>query len=270
VSNFEDIINPNKILCVNNIVDKRIFEKFSHCEISIINLEGLNSSFFLEHFLNLTKLYPNIKIYDYNLININILNRHNVTNTEFLEYKYNEEEVNYLKELYKTEKIYDFGFIFYNKTNIYDERRNHIIQLLKNKGYTVNIASGFGIERDIELSKCKIILNIHGKPGQSDVESRIFEHLRCNRLLYAGFNVLSEISYLDEEFGNRYTNLKFIKYDDFEKITRENIEKFSFNNIEFDKKRINEYYISNEKLNLKNSDCDDYITNKTVNIFNIW
>ena len=270
ISNFEDIINPNKILCVNNIFDKRIFEKFSNCEISIINLEGLNSSLFLEELSNQTKLYPNIKIYDYSKININILKSHNITNTEFLEYKYNEEEVNYLKELNKTEKIYDFGFIFYNKTNIYDERRNHIIQLLRNKGYTINIASGFDTERDIELSKCKIILNIHGKPGQSDVESRIFEHLRCNRLLYAGFNVLSEISYLDEEFGNRYTNLKFLKYDDFEKITRENIEKFTFNNIEFDKKKINEYYITNETLTLKNSDCRDYITNKTVNIFNIW
>jgi hypothetical protein len=64
---------------------------------------------------------------------------------------------------------------------------------------------------------------------------------------------------LDEEFGNRYTNLKFIKYDDFEKITRENIENFSFNNIEFDKKNLNKYYTDNSKFNNLNNNSNLWI-----------
>ena len=50
---------------------------------------------------------------------------------------------------------------------------------------------------------------------------KIFEHIRCNRLLYAGFKILSEESYcLDTAFINSFSNLKLIKYDDFFNINR--------------------------------------------------
>ena len=46
--------------------------------------------------------------------------------------------------------------------------------------------------------------------------SNIFEHIRCDRLLESGFNILSESNYeLDKEFANKYSNLKQISYDDF-------------------------------------------------------
>jgi beta-1,4-mannosyl-glycoprotein beta-1,4-N-acetylglucosaminyltransferase len=48
------------------------------------------------------------------------------------------------------------------------------------------------------------------------VKSDIFEHIRCDRLLEAGFNILSETSYeLDPAFVNKYPNLKQINYQDF-------------------------------------------------------
>ena len=44
----------------------------------------------------------------------------------------------------------------------------------------------------------------------------MFEHIRCDRLLEAGFNVLSETSYkLDQSFIDKYKNLTIIHYDDF-------------------------------------------------------
>ena len=46
--------------------------------------------------------------------------------------------------------------------------------------------------------------------------SNIFEHIRCDRLLNAGFTILSEDSYnLDIQFITKFPNLKQIKYDDF-------------------------------------------------------
>ena len=58
-------------------------------------------------------------------------------------------------------------------------RRRNIVDFLKNNGFTVNLIAGYGDDRDIELSKCKFILNIHGqindKPHPSQDEcSNIF------------------------------------------------------------------------------------------------
>ena len=95
------------------------------------------------------------------------------------------------------------------------------MEFLTSKGYTINLISGYGEDRDEELGKCKIILNPHGQINENpnptpDECSNIFEHIRCDRLLEAGFTILSETSYeLDKEFVNKYPNLKQISYDDF-------------------------------------------------------
>ena len=212
VTNKNEIhrINPIKILCVNSIFDKTIFDNFKNVEISILNIDSLFIPCFLHYILHMTILYPNIKIYDYSMSNIDVLNKNKFFNTTLLEYVCYKDENLYLKELNKQPKIYDFGIIAYE----YDRdlntcpRRKCIVEKLRNNGFTVNIASGFGSERDIELSKCKIILNIHGKI--SYIETRTFEHLRCNRLLYAGFNILSELSYIHKDFVLEHPNLKFI------------------------------------------------------------
>ena len=44
----------------------------------------------------------------------------------------------------------------------------------------------------------------------------IFEHIRCDRLLAAGFNILSEgCNRLSIDFIQKYPNLKLIDYDEF-------------------------------------------------------
>jgi GR25 family glycosyltransferase involved in LPS biosynthesis/SAM-dependent methyltransferase len=266
-----DINNkPAKIICINRIKHKKIFEKFKNCEISILNIDSLFKPCFLFSILDMNILYPNVKIYDYSDTNIRILNKYGITNTELWEYKYDNDEVNYLRKLNISDKIYDFGIIGYD----YDKELNtskrikYIVEKLRNNGFNVHVASGFNEKRDIELSKCKIIINIHGKHDCSPVENRTFETLRCNRLLYSGFNVLSEIACLNKEFAKKYTNLKFIKYNDFEKITRENIDTFSFGDMEFDKEKLDDFF--NEQFKPKNIICEDYVTKKSVNIFNIW
>ena len=248
VTNIKKIqtINPSKILFINNIHDNSVFNIFKNTEISILNIDSLYIPYFLNNIFEMIYLYPNIKIYDYSLKNIEVLQKYNIR-AEFLEYTYDEKEINNLKEINNQEKIYDFGIICYYKDVSCNYRRKNIVELLRSKGYTVNVACGFNKERDIELGKCKIILNIHQQ--NFNVECRTFEHLRCNRLLYAGFKILSEVSYIDDDFISKYKeNIKFIKYDDFENITRENIDKFNF--------------IS--KVN------NDYICKKELSIFNIW
>jgi hypothetical protein len=270
VTNTDEIykINPVKILCINTIFDTTIFDKFKNSEISIFNIDSLFIPCFLHNILHMTILYPGIKIYDYSKSNIDVLNRHNIYNTTFLEYVCDKDENSYLEEINKQPKIFDFGIITYE----YDKdlnnclRRKYIVEKLRNNGFTVNIASGFGKERDVELGKCKIILNIHGK--FSSIETRTFEHLRCNRLLFAGFNVLSELSYIHKDFVLKYPNLKFIAYDDFEKVTRQQIDNFYFDGIELNIDLIETF--NAEQFNFENKISNQYNTKKTANIFNIW
>jgi hypothetical protein len=67
-----------------------------------------------------------------------------------------------------------------------------------------------------------MLLNIHGQindkeePLESEC-SAIFEHIRCDRLLDAGYSILSENCYhLDLEFARKHSaNLTYIPYADF-------------------------------------------------------
>jgi hypothetical protein len=120
-------------------------------------------------------------------------------------------------------KEYDFGVItgcgsLNNSIELLPLKRRKVVEYLISNGFTVNIICGYKEARDTELAKCKIILNIHGQMKINDVWNygNIFEHLRCDRLLNAGFTILSEDSYnLDADFTTKFPNLKQINYDAF-------------------------------------------------------
>ena len=90
-----------------------------------------------------------------------------------------------------------------------------VINFLVENKFTVNLIGGWGNDRDEELARCKFILNIHGNLSDG-TPSKIFEHIRCDRLLDSGFSILSEDCVkLDSKFINKYTNLRILKYNDF-------------------------------------------------------
>ena len=118
---------------------------------------------------------------------------------------------------------FDFGIICSGSvpTNKVEDleppRRKKVVEYLIDSGYKVNIISGYGESRDLELSKCKQILNIHGQFCEDP--TKIFEHLRCNRLLYAGYEILSETSdYISDSFV--FPNLRSMDYSDFFQIRK--------------------------------------------------
>lgn len=244
ISNNKDEIirwNPDKLSFIYAMFDDSIIHSFStnennkNCEISILQTEPLNLPWRLNAILDIHSKYPSIKIYDYSKSNIKILNKYNITNCEYLSYNIQPDEFNKLTTFLSenggangNSKLYDFGFIYNWKSLpietqhiINPPRRSNVVDFLRNNGFKVNIIAGYDDDRDIELAKCKIILNIHGQinnnPTPSDSEcSNIFEHVRCDRLLETGYTVLSETSYeLDSEFIDKYPNLKIINYTDF-------------------------------------------------------
>jgi hypothetical protein len=222
-------INPDKITIILDnwtsntldcITDKDIFNEFS-VEFSFLQLEPLN----LPHRINCIKQsfdenFKKYKIYDYSKSNIFILNENGFTNCEHLAYRVKEKV--YLSNLNNsTEKEYDFGYI--SHTGVLPDnrpRRNKVLQHLIDNGFKVHLCSGWGEDRDTDLAKCKVILNIHGQLNNnptpsSDDCSNIFEHIRCDRLLESGFKVLSEDSL---HFSSTHPNLKIIKYSEFFEI----------------------------------------------------
>ena len=208
--------NPNKITFVYEIFDTDIIKSLPNTQFSFLNTEPLNITVRLEPIINILKLYPNFEYYDYSQSNLKILGKNEIDIQDkiYLPYKCSDEELEKLINLNKnTKKEFDFG-ILKASGGVITERRLKIVNFLKENNFTVNIIDGWADDRDMELAKCKIILNIHG--NLDNTISYIFEHIRCDRLLESGFNILSEDSYhLNKVFIEKYPNLQFIIYEDF-------------------------------------------------------
>jgi beta-1,4-mannosyl-glycoprotein beta-1,4-N-acetylglucosaminyltransferase len=279
--NYINHLNPHKIIFLLNPSSSELFErssldKFINKNFAFLQLEPLTLPCHLNQIISYFNKYSYLKkypIYDYSKTNIRILNENGFTNCIHLPYNCQPSELDFLIKSNTKNKEYDFGYIYdWIQVNngvksfpIKPPRRNKVAEFLINNGFTVNLIAGYGEDRDSELGKCKIILNVHGQINENPNPSRdecsnIFEHIRCDRLLKSGYTILSETSYdLDTEFINKYSNLKIINYKDF--FNLDVINKILQNQ---PRKKIvdcfifyNELDLLNYRLNILN-DCVDY------------
>ena len=210
--------NPSKLTFVYEVFDITIFEYLPNTEFSFLNTEPLNIPCRLQ---NIQKINYDLGYYDYSESNLHILNENGIDfkYKKILPYICSSLELLQLQKINtNTEKVFDFGIIKTLGGEI-TYRRQHIVDFLKSNNFSINIIEGWSDDRDIELAKCKILLNIHGNLYNNI--SMIFEHIRCNRLLESGFNILSETCYnLSVDFIDKYPNLKIIDYEDFFNIDK--------------------------------------------------
>lgn len=215
-ANYALTLCPDKVFFVFEISDQQVYECFSskNIDICIFNSEPLNLNcrfLILQNYIN----KYNMTVYDYSLSNIKILNMNGYTNTKHLKYNITATENEFLKNLYtNTKKIYDFGIIS-PENPVTLKRRADVVNFLIEHNYSVKVIQGWKDQRDQDLAQCSVILNIHGSIYGEN--SNIFEHVRCDRLLSAGFKILSETSlYLDERFiKENSNNLKLMDYPEF-------------------------------------------------------
>jgi len=223
--------SPSKITFTCPYFDYNSVKHFKNVEIGFLNFEPLNITCRLKPVLKvLRKNHGFIQYYDYSKSNISIINNTiniNIKTPIYLPYKCSEDELKLLIRYKNQPKIFDFGIIHDWKSGdpktktITPPRRNKVVQFLIKNGFKIKIISGWGDDRDSQLGSCKWILNIHGQINENenphrDEVSNIFEHLRCNRILESGYNILSETSYnLDTDFINKHPNLKIIFYEHF-------------------------------------------------------
>jgi GR25 family glycosyltransferase involved in LPS biosynthesis len=226
IANFifiDDIKNippsPDKIFVSNHLFHKFLFDAYPSSEISVFISEPLNYKDNLDLIIKTHAIIPNIKFYSYSKCNLKILHNIDINNTEHLPYCYDKNEIDYLKNLNKNEKEYDFGIICYSYDLNESIRKQRVVAFLRQSGFSVLNIIGWKQARDEQISKCKIILNIHSsKVCSSEEHCEIFEHIRCDRLLNSGINILSEES-LFPDLLDTYDNLKHVKFDDFFNLT---------------------------------------------------
>lgn len=177
---------PNKS---NNI----IFKNEKKVNVFLCNTEQL-TKYSDALIYNLRAFYEYIKnidntsfgIMDYSYQNLCILKDNNfiIDNSislHYVPYQYNSREIEYLKSVKTSnKKVCTCGCGS-------DKRRKIISDLLENDGIRVDNIIGYGKTRDIELMKYKVLLNI----GLRD-NYNIYEHIRCDRLIFSGMVVVSE------------------------------------------------------------------------------
>lgn len=105
-----------------------------------------------------------------------------VLGTECLPYQYNAYEVEKLRRYLAVPKKYDVAMV----SNVYN-RRKDIESKLRECGITVLNVVGWRDVRDKQIGQCRLLLNIH-----THENAIVWEHLRCDRWLFAGMPIVSE------------------------------------------------------------------------------
>lgn len=194
-------VSQTLILNYENAIPIFIFDLDEHLisfnlskKIQILNMEQMS-------------IYPRYllvrQFYDkgYSLIDYSMAHRLHFPKTTILPYLYNEKEINHLKSLHKKYE-YDICMIGCNS-----EARFKIFNALLSKGIKMIDAKGWGDDRDSVVANSKILLNVHFRN-----DYQIYEHLRCDRWMFAGKIIISESSIEDEELDLK--NVYFYEYED--------------------------------------------------------
>jgi hypothetical protein len=233
-------------LHVNELEKDIINEMLSNDRFIFLNVEMLSEETRMKHIVDL--IQNGVQVADYSEANILFLNEYlkynNIPLTKdiiYLPYQYN------LKDQVQLENIddkfeYDIGIInalpeqsdTVNSSNTY-RRTKMWNDLQKTKWKCLNIL-GWGSERDNLIKRCKVIINIHHFECFN-----IFEHIRCDRLIFAKKIIVSDNSlYMDklditryifsEEFDNIIPKVSNI-LENFEEYYRDSMKKISMSGL---------------------------------------
>lgn len=198
IADIDKYINSYDIFIFGQLwLDKQSDLFYKQNNMFFLNVEHLTEQTRMDHIV--THIKNNLPILDYSWANILFLKEYIKINKIvytspilLLPYQFNSLETHFLKNTTNNYE-YDVGIInatikkdvSVNNNIIY--KRNLIWDKLQDKKWkSINIL-GWGRDRDAVIKKCKIIINVH----LFDVYN-IFEHIRCDRLLFANKLVISD------------------------------------------------------------------------------
>lgn len=164
-----------------------------------LNVENLTEQKRMDHIMQFVR--RGIKVADYSLANIHVLKTYAEENNieisapiYYFPYQYNEKE-NVLLENRERRYEYDIGVVnacpkkdaSVNSALTY--KRTKVWEDLESSGLSCLNILGWGAERDELIKKCKVIVNVHHFECY-----KIFQHIRCDRLVFANKLIVSENS----------------------------------------------------------------------------
>jgi hypothetical protein len=161
----------------------------SELKIIYINMEQLSKGNYLLYCQTISKF--NIPIINYNEINQSLIPESTLLRYQIQELSsYRDEQmIEFNKEsFFDDDKIYDVSFVGTMST-----RRFEILKKLQDDGIKVHIVNKWGEQRDYQIIKSKILLNIH-----FEEDYKVYESLRCDRYLVNDVIIVSETSILEE------------------------------------------------------------------------
>jgi hypothetical protein len=196
--------------------------------ILFLNVEHLTENTRMKHIFNIMKY--DIPIIDYSEVNIKCIKHYaSINNIElkvplyYLPYQYNIEEQISLE---KKNALYEYDIGIINALPIIDgnieNRRTILWNNLQKTDYKVLNITGWGKDRDEQLNKCKIILNIHNFEF-----FKIFEHVRCDRLIFSNKLIVSELS-LEAHNSDIYNNVIWVEYDNIIPSLKHILENYDY------------------------------------------
>jgi len=191
-------------------------------DLGMINLEQLSRpSMLSQYFTTFSRIresYPRLQLYDYIQGNIAVLKSLNIS-AKLLEYQYRHDEVEKLKR-FCTAGPKETDVVMVGCMS--SDHRMNIFNALRAKGVNAKLINNlWEDDRDREIAKAKILLNIHYIP-----EYQFFESLRCARWIFANKLVITETSGHSE---NYYLN-KYMMIEPYDKIVEKVVETLAFYN----------------------------------------
>lgn len=228
---------------IPNMSNDIIFKNTKRINIFLCNTEQM-SRYYDALVYHVSPFYDMLKntnrnigfgIIDYSDENIKILREQkyiidNNIDFYYIPYQYRQKEVDFLKSLKTDErKVCTCG-------SLSDRRKTVITELLNDQCIKIDNIIGFGDQRDVNMMKYKILLNISLRDDHN-----IYEHIRCDRLIFAGTIIISEHK-LDEQLLDVYDMIVWCdksefsdkicdvlhNYDEYKnKITDEKIQKIA-------------------------------------------
>lgn len=159
-------------------------ESLPEGKIYYYNIEQLSRSTELEAVKRVWASGKVEEVWDYSQMNCKILSAFQIPN-RYVPFTLTPTRIEYYQTLTNVKKEYDIGFC-----GAKSPRRDIVLKGLMDAGLKVLfLHSTWGEERDQQLAKCEVILNIHYAN-----DYKIFERARCEQWLAVGKQVISEDS----------------------------------------------------------------------------
>lgn len=217
-----------------------------------LNVEQLTEQNRMENIINI--MNHGIPIADYSKTNFKKLEEYSFAKNininvpfYYLPYQYNSDENIHL---YGNENAYEYDVGIINAIPSIDgnieNRRTKLWNDLQKTDLKILNIMGWKKERDEQISKCKIILNVHN----FDL-FKIFEHIRCDRLVFAQKLIVSELS-LGADALDIFHNVIWVEYEQMIPKLQYILSNFEYFKKKFTNQNVS-YIINNRRQQLQES-----------------